>query len=168
MVARCPESTPEEMKAATAAAARAFPKWKETPVSARARIMFNFQQLIIKHTVRCDTLLQIVILQFHQDELAKSITTEQGKTLEDARGDVFRGLGMCTFAPAFSFNSVLEVVEHSCSVASLAMGETVENVSKNVDTYSYRQPLGVCAGITPFNFPGTILKHMNPSFLSSS
>jgi acyl-CoA reductase-like NAD-dependent aldehyde dehydrogenase len=50
----------------------------------------------------------------------------------------------------------LEVVEHSCSAATLMMGETVENVSKNVDTYSYKQPLGVCGGITPFNFPAMI------------
>ena len=50
----------------------------------------------------------------------------------------------------------LEVIEHSCSVGSLAMGETIENVSKNIDTYSYRQPLGVCAGVAPFNFPAMI------------
>jgi len=131
VVARCPEATQEEMRAATESAAKAFVKWRETPISARVRHMFNLQQLIIKHT----------------EELAKSITTEQGKTLADARGDVFRGL---------------EVVEHSCSAATLSMGETLENVSRNVDTYSYRQPLGVCGGITPFNFPAMIPLWMFP------
>jgi len=131
VIARCPEATQDEMKAAVSAAAAAFPKWRETPISARVRIMFNLQQLIIKHT----------------EDIAKCITREQGKTLEDARGDVFRGL---------------EVVEHSCSVASLAMGETIENVGRNIDTYSYRQPLGVCAGITPFNFPAMIPLWMFP------
>jgi len=79
--------------------------------------------------------------------IAEQITREQGKTLEDARGDVFRGL---------------EVVEHTCSIGSLIMGETLENVSKNIDTYSYRQPLGVTAGITPFNFPAMIPLWMFP------
>merc|ERR1711871_1478238 len=75
------------------------------------------------------------------EDLARAITTEQGKTLADARGDVFRGL---------------EVVEYACGAASHMMGETVENVSKNMDTYSYQVPLGVCAGIMPFNFPAMI------------
>jgi len=52
--------------------------------------------------------------------------------------------------------SVAEVVEHACTAPSLLMGETAENLSANVDTYTYRQPLGVCAGITPFNFPAMI------------
>jgi len=67
--------------------------------------------------------------------------------LVDARGDVFRGL---------------EVVEHSCSTGTVMMGETVENVGKNIDTYSFRQPLGVCAGVTPFNFPAMIPLWMFP------
>ena len=82
-----------------------------------------------------------------KDELALSITHEQGKTTADAKGDVFRGL---------------EVVEHSCSAATISMGETIENVSRNVDTYSFRQPIGVCAGITPFNFPAMIPLWMFP------
>jgi acyl-CoA reductase-like NAD-dependent aldehyde dehydrogenase len=82
---------------------------------------------------------KLCLSSFLQDTIAELITREQGKTIADARGDVFRGL---------------EVVEHACSVGSLQMGETAENVTKNMDTYSYRQPLGVCAGICPFNFPG--------------
>jgi len=94
--------------------------------------------------------LQQLIVE-HTDEIAKSIVQEQGKTFADAKGDVFRGL---------------EVVELACSSASLQMGETIENVSKNMDTYSYRQPIGVCAGITPFNFPAMIPLWMFPLAIS--
>lgn len=73
--------------------------------------------------------------------LTASITLEQGKTLADAEGDVLRGL---------------QVVEHCCSITSLQLGETLGSVSKDMDTYSYREPLGVCAGVTPFNFPAMI------------
>jgi len=90
--------------------------------------------------------LQQAIIK-HTDDIAKIIVKEQGKTFADAKGDVFRGL---------------EVVEHTCSTASLMMGETLENVSRGMDTYSYRQPLGVCAGITPFNFPAMIPLWMFP------
>jgi len=86
-------------------------------------------------------------LKENHEELAKLITREQGKTLVDSRGDVTRGL---------------EVVEHTLSFASLAMGETTENVARNVDIYSYRTPLGVCAGIAPFNFPVMIPLWMYP------
>jgi len=75
------------------------------------------------------------------------ITAEHGKSIIDSKGDIFRGF---------------EVVEHACSFTSLAMGETVENVARNVDIYSYRAPLGVCAGICPFNFPAMIPLWMYP------
>nr|AFK49277.1 unknown [Lotus japonicus] len=81
------------------------------------------------------------------DKLALNITTEQGKTLKDAQGDVFRGL---------------EVVEHACGMATLQMGEYVSNVSRGIDTFSIREPLGVCAGICPFNFPAMIPLWMFP------
>jgi len=131
VVTRTPEATPEELEAAVKAAAKAYPSWRETPITARVRVMFNLQQLITKNL----------------DEIAHNITLEQGKTFPDAKGDVFRGL---------------EVVEHACSTASLLMGETVENVSRNIDTYSYRQPIGVAAGICPFNFPAMIPLWMFP------
>lgn len=86
-------------------------------------------------------------LKENHEELAKAITREQGKTLIDARGDVQRGL---------------EVVEHTLSFASIMMGETSENVSRNIDLYSYRVPLGVCAGIAAFNFPVMIPLWMYP------
>jgi len=81
------------------------------------------------------------------EEIAETLTKEHGKTLPDARGEVQRGL---------------EVVEFACSIASLTMGETVQNVAKGMDTYSYRIPLGVTAGITPFNFPCMIPLWMIP------
>lgn len=78
------------------------------------------------------------LLRNHTEELAQLITEEQGKTLADARGDVIRGI---------------EVVEYCASIPSLMMGETVGNIAHHLDSYSYRYPLGVCAGIAPFNFP---------------
>lgn len=85
-------------------------------------------------------------------KLAESITIEQGKTLPDAEGDVSRGL---------------QVVEHACSVPSLMMGETLPNVSRDMDTHSYRIPLGVTAGICPFNFPAMIPLWMFPVALAT-
>lgn len=75
------------------------------------------------------------------------IVKEHGKSTVDAMGDIFRGF---------------EVVEHACSFGSLNMGETLGNVATNVDLYSYRVPLGVCAGIAPFNFPAMIPLWMFP------
>lgn len=88
-----------------------------------------------------------VLLKEHQEELAGIICEELGKTKEDAMGDVWRGI---------------EVVEHAANIPSMMMGETVENVARSIDTYSYTQPLGVCAGITPFNFPAMIPLWMYP------
>jgi len=86
------------------------------------------------------------------DELAEVLTAEQGKTIADARGDVFRGL---------------EVVEHAAGIANLQIGDFVENVASGVDTYSIWQPLGVCAGITPFNFPAMIPLWMFPMAIAT-
>ena len=79
--------------------------------------------------------------------IARVLTEEQGKTLADAEGDIIRGL---------------EVVEHACSVGTLQLGEFAENVAGGVDTYTLRQPIGVCVGITPFNFPAMIPLWMFP------
>lgn len=75
------------------------------------------------------------------DKIAAIITEEHGKTVADAKGDVIRGL---------------EVVEVACGAAHVLQGETIDNLTKGVDTYSYRVPLGVCAGICPYNFPAMI------------
>ncbi|KER27462.1 hypothetical protein T265_05499 [Opisthorchis viverrini] len=96
---------------------------------------------------------QQILLRFQQlikenmSDLASIITAEQGKTLPDAEGDVARGL---------------QVVEHCCSVPSLQLGETLANISRDMDLHSYRVPLGVTAGITPFNFPAMIPLWMFP------
>jgi len=95
--------------------------------------------------------LQALVVE-HTDELANSIVKENGKTFADAKGDVFRGQ---------------EVVEYSCGIANGLMGETVENLSKGIDTYSYRQPIGVTAGICPFNFPAMIPMWMFPMALAT-
>lgn len=124
-------ATADEVHAAISSAKAAFKTWKEVPVSERARVMLRYQHL----------------LKEHHDELATILAKETGKTFEDAKGDVWRGI---------------EVAEHACNIASLLMGETVENVARSIDTYSYTQPLGVCAGITPFNFPAMIPLWMFP------
>src|SRR3984957_15204536 len=131
VLAQVPFATDEEINAAVASAKHAFKTWKNTPLAARARIMLKLQALVREHMSR----------------IAQTLSAEQGKTLADAEGDVFRGL---------------EVVEHACSIGSLQMGEFAENVAGGVDTYSIRQPIGVCAGITPFNFPAMIPLWMFP------
>jgi len=131
VLARVPMATDAEIDAAIAAAKTAFKTWKNTPLAARARIMLKLQALVREHMPR----------------IAKTLSAEQGKTLADAEGDIFRGL---------------EVVEHACSIGSLQLGEFAENVAGGVDTYTLRQPIGVCAGITPFNFPAMIPLWMFP------
>lgn len=131
VIARAPVATQAEMQAAVASAKKAFLSWKEVAVPERARVMMRYQAL----------------LKEHHDEIAEILASETGKTFEDAKGDVWRGI---------------EVVEHAANVPSLLMGETVENVARGIDSYSYIQPLGVCAGITPFNFPAMIPLWMFP------
>ncbi|KWF13275.1 methylmalonate-semialdehyde dehydrogenase [Burkholderia ubonensis] len=130
-IGRVPYATVDEVDAAIASAQRAFQTWKTTPIGARMRIMLKFQDLVRRNLER----------------IAKTLTAEQGKTLPDAQGDIFRGL---------------EVVEHACSIGTLQLGEFAENVAGGVDTYTLRQPIGVCAGITPFNFPAMIPLWMFP------
>ncbi|WP_281646283.1 CoA-acylating methylmalonate-semialdehyde dehydrogenase [Parendozoicomonas sp. Alg238-R29] len=87
------------------------------------------------------------LLKEHHDELAEILSQETGKVFEDAKGDVWRGI---------------EVVEQAANIAPQLMGESVENVAPGIDTVSYIQPLGVCTGITPFNFPAMIPLWMFP------
>jgi malonate-semialdehyde dehydrogenase (acetylating)/methylmalonate-semialdehyde dehydrogenase len=131
VLAQVPFATDEEITAAIASAKAAYKSWKNTPLAARARIMLKLQALVREHMSR----------------IAQTLSAEQGKTLADAEGDVFRGL---------------EVVEHACSIGSLQLGEFAENVAGGVDTYTIRQSIGVCAGITPFNFPAMIPLWMFP------
>ncbi|HSV52822.1 MAG TPA: CoA-acylating methylmalonate-semialdehyde dehydrogenase, partial [Burkholderiaceae bacterium] len=131
VLARVPMATREEVDAAVAAGKQAFKTWRHTPIGVRARIFLKYQQLIRER----------------MKEVAALLTAEQGKTLPDAEGDIFRGL---------------EVVEHAANIGNLQMGELANNVATGVDTYTVQQPLGVCAGITPFNFPAMIPLWMFP------
>ena len=103
VLARVPFATPAEVDAAVASAKVAFKTWKKTHIGARARIFLKYQQLIREN----------------MGELAAILTAEQGKTLPDAEGDVFRGL---------------EVVEHAASIGNLQLGEMANNVANGVDT----------------------------------
>jgi malonate-semialdehyde dehydrogenase (acetylating)/methylmalonate-semialdehyde dehydrogenase len=114
-----------EVDRAIEAAARAFPDWAATNPQRRARVMFRFRELVEKD----------------MDNLARMISSEHGKILPDARGDVQRGL---------------EVIEFACGIPHLQKGEYTEAAGPGIDVYSMRQPLGVVAGITPFNFPAMI------------
>lgn len=136
VLARVPFATPEEVNAAVANAKEAFKTWRKTPIGTRSRIFLKLQQLIREN----------------MKELAALLTAEQGKTLPDAEGDVFRGL---------------EVVEHAAGIGNLQLGELANNVANGVDTYTVMQPLGVCAGITPFNFPAMIPLWMFPMAIAT-
>jgi malonate-semialdehyde dehydrogenase (acetylating) / methylmalonate-semialdehyde dehydrogenase len=120
-----------DVDAAVTAAAKAFEEWSETSLARRARIMFALRDLVERHV----------------DELAALVSSEHGKVLSDAKGEVIRGL---------------EVIEFACGLPTALKGEYSEQVSTDVDAYSYRQPLGVCAGITPFNFPAMVPMWMHP------
>lgn len=136
VLARVPLATVAEVDAAVQAAAEAFKTWRKTPIGQRSRIFLKYQALIREH----------------MKELAAILTAEQGKTLADAEGDVFRGL---------------EVVEHAAGIGNLQLGELANNVAGGVDTYTLLQPLGVCAGITPFNFPAMIPLWMFPMAIAT-
>lgn len=120
---------------AVAAAHDAFPAWAATPPHVRARILFRFHALIERD----------------MDRLAAIITSEHGKVLSDARGEVTRGL---------------EVVEFACGIPQMLKGDYSEQVGRGVDAVSFRQPLGVVAGITPFNFPAMVPMWMFPVALA--
>jgi malonate-semialdehyde dehydrogenase (acetylating)/methylmalonate-semialdehyde dehydrogenase len=113
------------------AAKAAYPAWRDTPVTRRQRVMFEYRDL----------------LEERRHDIAKLITAEHGKTVDDALGEVQRGI---------------EVVEFACGIPHLLKGEFSEQVSTGVDTFSFRKPLGVVAGITPFNFPAMVPLWMFP------
>ncbi len=124
-IARVPRGGAKEVEAAVAAAAKAFPAWRDTPLIARSAIFFAYRELCWKH----------------REEMAKLITRDHGKTYPDALGEVVRGL---------------ETVEFACGLPVHMAGMNTPNVSTSVDVRTLRQPLGVTAGITPFNFPAMV------------
>ncbi len=125
VLGRTPMSTAADVDAAVQAAANAFPAWRETPVNARAQVLYKFKAL----------------LEQHFEELARTVTTEHGKTLDEARGSVRRGI---------------ECVEVACGAPSLMQGFGLEDIASGIDCHVVRQPLGVVAAIAPFNFPAMV------------
>ncbi|NPD66237.1 CoA-acylating methylmalonate-semialdehyde dehydrogenase [Lichenicola cladoniae] len=126
--------TVADLDSAVKVAKAAFPGWAATTPLARARVMFRFRDLIEQHT----------------NDLASIITSEHGKVLSDAAGEVTRGM---------------EVVEYATGAPEMLKGDFTEQAGRNIDAYSMRQPLGVVAGITPFNFPVMVPLWMAPMAL---
>ncbi|MBU0724952.1 MAG: CoA-acylating methylmalonate-semialdehyde dehydrogenase [Alphaproteobacteria bacterium] len=133
--ARVPLASPAEIDKVVATAQAAFPAWAAAAPLRRARVMFKFKELIEKNMGR----------------LAAAITSEHGKTLPDAEGELTRGL---------------EVVEFACGIPHLLKGEYTEQVGGGIDAWTIRQSLGVVAGITPFNFPAMVPMWMFPVALA--
>lgn len=125
-----------DVNQAVASAKLAYESWGNSSLTQRQNIMFAFRELVAARRL----------------ELAKLLTAEHGKTIDDALGEVQRGL---------------EVIEFACNIAHLLKGEYSEQVSTGVDTYTIRQPLGVVAGITPFNFPVMVPMWMYPIAIAS-
>jgi malonate-semialdehyde dehydrogenase (acetylating)/methylmalonate-semialdehyde dehydrogenase len=121
----------DEVDLAVRTAKHAFESWGHAPLTRRQNVMFTFRELAVKHKL----------------DLAKLLTAEHGKTIDDALGEVQRGL---------------EVIEFATNIAHLLKGDFSEQVSTGIDTYTIRQPLGVVAGITPFNFPAMVPMWMYP------
>jgi malonate-semialdehyde dehydrogenase (acetylating)/methylmalonate-semialdehyde dehydrogenase len=130
-IARVPFCGAEEVERVVHAADEAFHAWADTPVVERARVMFRFRDLLIRHT----------------EELSKIVTREHGKTRAEASASVQRGI---------------EMVEFACGIPSLIMGQCLQNIAAKVDCETLRHPLGVCVGITPFNFPVMVPLWMFP------
>lgn len=125
VIALAPQCTADEVEEAIAAAAQAFPAWRDTPVSKRVQVLFRMKTL----------------LEEHLDELTHLCAQENGKKWDEAKGDILK---------------VIEVVEFACGAPHLMKGESLLNVSSGYDTVRYNEPLGVFAGIAPWNFPAMI------------
>lgn len=125
LLAEVPLSAEPDVAAAIEAAAGAFPEWRRTPPEERIQYLFHLKQL----------------LEEHLDDLARTITLENGKTLVESRGELRRAI---------------ENVEVACGIPTLMQGYNLEDVARGIDEIMIRQPLGVVAAITPFNFPAMI------------
>lgn len=124
-------SSIEDFKNTVDSSEKAFLDWSQVTPLKRSRILSKFKEII----------------ESNIDDLAKLVSIEHGKTLDDAKGSVIRGL---------------EVIEFSCGIPHLLKGEFSQNVGTNIDSWSIRQPLGITAGITPFNFPAMVPMWMFP------
>jgi len=125
VIAYAPQCTADEVEEAIEAAAKAYPKWRDTPVTKRTQVLFKMKQLLDEHL----------------DELTYLCAQENGKKWDEAMGDVLKAI---------------EVVEFACAAPQMMKGESLMNVSTGYDTIQYREPLGVFAGIAPWNFPAMI------------
>lgn len=125
VMAEAPCCTAEEVQAAVEAADAAYREWSALPVVSRTQLMFRFRALV----------------EAHLDELSRMVSTEMGKCLEEARGEVLK---------------VVEAAEVACAAPILMQGDALMQVSSGHDTVMYREPLGVFAGIVPYNFPAMI------------
>jgi malonate-semialdehyde dehydrogenase (acetylating) / methylmalonate-semialdehyde dehydrogenase len=135
ITARVPLADQQVVDFAVDSARRALADWREVPLSRRVPILQEFRRLLADRT----------------DELAELIASQHGKMVDDAAGEIARGL---------------EVVDLACNAPSMLKGEYSEQVATGVDTYSLLQPVGVCAGITPFNFPAMVPLWMFPIALA--
>ncbi len=131
VIARTPMGGIREVDEAVEAAQRAFASWSRLSPNARSVIMFNYRH----------------ILEQHFEELSELVTLENGKTRDEAHGDVRRGI---------------EIVEFACGIPHMLKGESLPQVSDGIDGSSTREAIGVCAGITPFNFPAMVPMWMFP------
>jgi malonate-semialdehyde dehydrogenase (acetylating)/methylmalonate-semialdehyde dehydrogenase len=131
VIGKVPRSNANDIDLAVQAARKAFLSWRDVPISDRARLILAFRHLLDEHS----------------EELARSITREQGKTLEESRGSVFRAI---------------EATDVAASAPTTMQGFFSEDVARGIDTTLVRQPVGVVAGITPFNFPVMIPLWMAP------
>jgi len=125
VLARVPLSGAADLDAAVSAARAALPQWRAVSTIARARKLFELRERLVARS----------------DDLARSVTTEMGKTIADARAEVAR---------------MIEMVEAACAVPTTMQGRILEDVSRNIDAETVRQPVGVCAAIVPFNFPAMV------------
>jgi malonate-semialdehyde dehydrogenase (acetylating)/methylmalonate-semialdehyde dehydrogenase len=125
VLARVPLSGAADLDAAVQAARAALPAWRAVSTIARARVLFDLRQRLVAR----------------QEDLARSVTTEMGKTIDDARAEVAR---------------MIEMVEAACAIPTTMQGRVLEDVSRNIDAETIRQPVGVCAAIVPFNFPAMV------------
>ncbi|TMG39020.1 MAG: CoA-acylating methylmalonate-semialdehyde dehydrogenase [Chloroflexi bacterium] len=130
-IASLPYSTRDEINEAVAAAKKAFPAWSDTPVPDRAQVMFRFKALYDKHF----------------EELSALVTQENGKTLDESRGELKRAI---------------EVIDFACGAPTLTMGTNLDQIARGIDEELTRFPVGVVAGITPFNFPNMVPMWMIP------
>ncbi|MEG3585988.1 MAG: CoA-acylating methylmalonate-semialdehyde dehydrogenase [Actinomycetota bacterium] len=126
----------KEVELAVSTAKTAFKEWKNTSIAQRTKLLYKFRNLVVQN----------------EKQIAELITQEHGKVLEDARGEVARGI---------------ENIEYACGFAETLKGTYSEQASTGVDVYTLRQPVGVCVGITPFNFPVMVPLWMLPNAIAS-